>query len=285
MRIQIGSLKAFSELVRLEHGIMYGIGVFIGAILSGWNLTLSTTLIIGFLAAVLSEFGAFALNDYFDIEADIANRRRDRPIVRKEVSPDAAFLIAAVGFILANVISFVYLNQAAFIVVLALTVLSVLYNTVLKHLPFVGNLFIAVTMAVPFLFGGLLLGGISGPAICLSSIAFFVGVGREVMKDIEDTAGDRKTGAKTLPIVMGSKGAASVAVMCYLLSVAMSIVPAFLFFSEKTLYLIVLATDYLLLNVALKLSKDQSLKTLRWGRKQTLYAIAIGLVAFLLASL
>jgi len=285
MHLKIRGLNAFAELVRLEHGLMYGIGVFVGAILSGWNLSFSSALLIGFLVSVLSEFGAFALNDYFDVKADLINRRKDRPIVRKDVSPDAALLIGAASFILANLLAFMYLNQAAFLVVLALTVLSVLYNTALKHLPFVGNLFIAITMAVPFVFGGLLLGEIGRPAVCLAGIAFLVGVGREVMKDIEDMPGDRKVKARTLPIMIGAEPASSIAILCYLLGVAMSIMPFFTFFSGKPAYLLVLATDYMLLNVAYRLWNDQSLKTLRWGRKQTLYAVAIGLVAFLLASL
>jgi len=285
MHLKIRGLNAFAELVRLEHGLMYGIGVFVGAILSGWNLSFSSALLIGFLVSVLSEFGAFALNDYFDVRADTINRRRDRPIIRKDVSPDAALLIGAASFILANLLAFMYLNQAAFLVVLALTVLSVLYNTALKHLPFIGNLFIAITMAVPFLFGGLVLGNIGQPAIFLSAIAFFVGVGREIMKDIEDVPGDRKVGARTLPIVIGAKWSARVSALCYIFAVLLSSVPFFSFFLGKVPYGLVLMTDVMLVEVAMRIWKNQDARILRWGRKQSLYAVAIGLVAFLLASL
>jgi hypothetical protein len=43
-------------------------------------------------------------------------------------------------------------------------------------------------------------------------------------------------------------------------------------------------TDAILLAVAAMILKRQDLKTLRKGRKWTLYAIIVGLVAFLLAS-
>jgi len=285
MHLKVRSLSAFAELVRLEHGLMYGIGVFVGAILSGWNLSFSSALLIGFLASVLSEFGAFALNDYFDVKADTINRRKDRPIVRKDVSPDAAMLISSASFLLANILAFLFLSSDAFFVVFLLSIVSMMYNIALKNMPLIGNLFIAVTMAVPFLFGGLVIGNIGMPAIFLSGIAFFVGIGREMMKDIEDVPGDRKVGAKTLPIAIGAGSTASAAVLCYLVSVVMSLIPLFTFFSGKLPYLLVLATDYMLLNVAYRLWNDHGLATLRWGRKQTLYAVAIGLIAFLLASL
>ncbi|VVB73745.1 Digeranylgeranylglyceryl phosphate synthase [uncultured archaeon] len=285
MHLRIRSLKSFAELVRLEHGLMYGIGVFIGAILSGWNLAFSSALLVGFIVSVLSEFGAFALNDYFDVKADITNRRRDRPIVRKEVSPDAAILVSIASFLLANALAFFFLNSEAFSVVFLLSIVSMLYNVALKNLPLVGNLFIAITMAVPFLFGGLVIGGIGQPAVFLSAIAFFVGAGREVMKDIEDVPGDRKVGAKTLPIVIGAKWSARFAVLCYALAMFLSSVPFFTFFSQKALYAPVLFTDVMLLEVAIRLWGNQSPGILRWGRKQTLYAVAIGLASFLLASL
>lgn len=285
MRFKIGSLKSFSNLVRLEHGIMYGVGVFVGAILSGWHLSFSWALLIGFIVAVLAEFGAFALNDYFDIAADTANKRTDRPIVRKEVSPDAAFLVAAASFILANLLALAYLGSTAFYIVLALTVFSVVYNAVLKNLPLVGNIFIATTMAVPFVFGGILLGGISPSAIFLSAIAFFIGVGREVMKDIEDAPGDKKVGARTLPIVIGAKASVYIAILCYAIAVALSSIPLYSFFIGKIPYLLVVVTDAILVDVSFDLLRDQRTKTLRDARKKTLYAIAVGLLAFLLASI
>jgi len=140
-------------------------------------------------------------------------------------------------------------------------------------------------MAVPFVFGGLVFGGIGQPAVFLSAIAFFVGVGREIMKDIEDAPGDRKIGARTLPIAIGAKWSARVSALCYVLAILLSGVPFFSFFLGKALYGLVLVTDVMLIEVAMRIRKDQGLKTLRWGRKQTLYAVAIGLVAFLLASL
>jgi len=284
MRFRINGLKSFSELVRLEHGIMYGIGVFVGAILSGWKLSFSWPLLIGFAVAVLAEFGAFALNDFFDIVADTANKRTDRPIIRKDVSPDAAFIVSAASFALANMLAFVYLSGTAFQIVLALSVFSVLYNAVLKNLPLVGNVFIAATMAVPFIFGSILLGALSQPVIILSAIAFLVGIGREVMKDIEDIPGDRKVGARTLPILIGAKNSAYVTVLCYLLGVALSSVPFYTFFNGKILYLLVIATDVMLVEASFKLLGDQGIRTLRSGRKQTLYAVAVGLLAFLLAA-
>ena len=105
------------------------------------------------------------------------------------------------------------------------------------------------------------------------------------MKDIEDAPGDRKIGARTLPILIGAKWSARVSALCYASAILLSSVPFFSFFLGKVMYSLVLVTDVMLAEVAMRIWKDQGLTTLRWGRKQTLYAVAVGLAAFLLASL
>ena len=78
---------ALWQLTRLEHGIMYGVGVILGALLSADDARTLTLLadpciLLGALVALLVEAGSFALNDYCDFEVDILNSRTDRPLVR-----------------------------------------------------------------------------------------------------------------------------------------------------------------------------------------------------------
>ena len=285
----IKDLDSFFSLVRIEHGVMYGLAVVIGALLAGGFGALSAAVFIGCVVSLFIEFGAFSLNDFADLKADRANRRTDRPLVTKSVSSSAAFSVGIASFALANALAFIFLDPFAFSVIFAFSILSVLYDFLLKNLPFVGNAVIALTMAVPFIFGALIVADISDPsfqpALCLSAIAFLVGVGREIMKDIEDVRGDASVGARTLPVVIGSKNSAGLASVFFLSSVILSFVPMLTFFSGNLAYLLVLVTDLMLVNLSRELLYARSLQVLRNGRKASLLAVGIGLIAFLLAAL
>jgi geranylgeranylglycerol-phosphate geranylgeranyltransferase len=97
--------------------------------------------------------------------------------------------------------------------------------------------------------------------------------------------GDSLAGGKTLPILIGKTNAARLVVFFFIISVILSIIPIFSFFSNNLFYLIVAITDIMLLDISKDLFFDQSLTTLRKGRKLTLFAIVVGLFAFLLAAL
>jgi geranylgeranylglycerol-phosphate geranylgeranyltransferase len=63
-------------------------------------------------------------------------------------------------------------------------------------------------MAVPFLFGATAISPTVPPIIwLLASIAFFAGVGREIMKDVMDMAGDRAQGVRSFPMYIGKRNA------------------------------------------------------------------------------
>jgi geranylgeranylglycerol-phosphate geranylgeranyltransferase len=286
MGFHIKNLKSFLQLVRFEHGVMYGIGVLVGAMLAGWTLSPVFSVLLGFAVALLLEIGAFALNDYIDYKADKINKRTDRPIVRGDVSRDAALLIGVGGFLAANVLSLYYLqnNPEAFLLILLFSVFSLLYNYWLKRFALIGNVFIGLTMAIPFVFGGLMLRNVNDAIAILAGIAFIIGLGREIMKDIEDIEGDRKVGAKTLPLVVGVRKSVYSVVICYAAGIALSIIPFFSFFASKPVYFGIFVADAMLLYVSFRILNSQRLETFRFGRKWSLYSAAVALAVFLLST-
>lgn len=285
----VKDLGSFLSLVRFEHGIMYAVAVIIGALMVGGFESLSSAVLIGCLVSVFLEFGAFSLNDFVDLKTDRANRRTDRPIVTGKVSSFAALIIGFLSFAIANLVAFSYLHPLAFWVIFMFSIISILYDFALKNLPFIGNAVIALTMAVPFVFGALIVSDAAAssiqPVLCLSAIAFLVGLGREIMKDIEDVKGDASVGARTLPVMIGSRSSAMLAAVFFLSSVMLSFLPMLTFFYGKAVYLLVLVTDLILVNISRELLYARSLQVLRNGRKNSLIAVGIGLVAFLLAAL
>ncbi len=278
-------IKAFWDLLRLEHGLMYALGVAVGVIVSaGLNFD-PKNLILGMLTAVFCQASAFALNDYFDYEVDLANRRTDRPLVRGELSRRTALimglLLAPLGFVFAFMIS---IN--AFLLALAITVLGYIYDLKLKEFGIIGNVYIAFSMATPFIFGSIVAKNTVTPQIAvLSIIAFLAGVAREIMKGIEDVEGDALRNVRTVARIRGISFASKLSASLFLLAVILSFAPFFELrgyeFDPK--YLIpVLITDSILVRISLELLHGNL--DVRRFRRETLVALLFGLIGFLLGA-
>ncbi len=279
-------LKSILQLVRFEHGILYGIGVIVGMMLSGGVSILSA--LLGFFIAVFMECGAFAMNDYVDYEIDKMNKRFDRPLVRGKIKRETALYISMIGFTVGIVLSFIlsqFTSLYVFILIVLLVLFSVAYNFIFKKYPLIGNTYIAITMMIPFVFGGLINDNVNEKIAIISSIVFFFGLGREIMKDIEDYSAEKKLKFNTLPILIGKKKAVYSVIVCYLVGIVFSIYPIFTFFSNTIIYYSVILLDLIFLYVCMRLLKSQDLSNLRKMRKLTLVTIAAGLFVFLISSL
>ena len=280
-------IKEIWELLRLEHGFMYALGVVVGIVVSvGLDFSLKC-LVLGMLTAIFCQASAFALNDYFDYEVDLANRRFDRPLVRGELSRRSALvlaiLLAPLGFISAYMISF-----RAFLLAFAITLLGYAYNIKLKEFGLIGNIYIAFSMSTPFIFGSFVVTDTLTPqAGLLATIAFLSGVAREIMKGIEDVEGDALRNARTIARVKGVEFAARVSSILFILAVSLSPIP-FLVLEEYKFdlkYLIPVAiTDVVLVKVSLDLLKRHEKESIKRYRRLTLLALLFGLIGFLLGA-
>jgi len=276
--------RAVWELLRLEHGLMYGFGVIVGIIVSAGIGFSYHDMFFGVLTAIFLQASAFALNDYFDYEVDLANKRFDRPLVRGDLSRRTAFLffvlLAPLGFLTAILISL-----EAFLLAFAVTVAGYLYDVKLKEYGFAGNVYIAFSMAAPFIFGSVVATKTVVPSTALLALlAFFSGVGREIMKGIEDVEGDAIRDVKTIARVKGVESAAKLSALMFVFSVFLSFIPPLLlaeYFLDLKYILPVALTDILLISVSLNLLMGNSdRESIRKYRKKTLFAMSFGLVGF-----
>ncbi|MBI4999995.1 MAG: UbiA family prenyltransferase [Euryarchaeota archaeon] len=286
--------KALLELTRLEHGLMLAIGVAVGALVASGAFPPADKFALTFLTALLLEASTFALNDYFDYDIDVRNRRADRPLVRGELSRRTALVVFAALFPLGIVCSF-FVNMTCFLIALLTAILAVVYDAVLKRQKLVGNFYIAYTMAIPFVFGaaavqqggGLSL-GLSRPIIVIALIAFLSGTGREIMKDVQDVEGDRAVGVRSFATALGTRGALGFSSVFYLAAIAFSLLP-FLEASFAQYYLdyyylmVVLVTDAMLAFTGISMASRKA-PNLRTHRALTLVAMFIGLIAFLVGA-
>ncbi len=288
-------IKAIWELMRLEHGVMLFLGIIIGSFiaLKGVSLPSLDKFILTFFTALFLEASTFALNDYFDLDIDILNKRNDRPLVRGDIKPKTALILFGIFFPLGIIFSY-FVNIACFVIALITALFAVLYDSHMKKIKFIGNFYIAYVMAIPFVFGGVAVikentfsFAIDPSIYIIALIAFLAGSGREIMKDVQDFEGDKKKGTRSLPKFIGERKSNIIAGLFLILAVCISFIPFLiqtytLYYMNYVYLFLVLICDILLLIIALNLifKKQQYLK---FFRKISLFSIFIGLLAFLIS--
>ncbi len=282
-------LKAIWELTRLEHGIIYGLGVLIALAIGKGGLPDPVIAAAGVLGAVLAEMGAFALNDYFDVDVDIKNNRTDRPIVRGDISKREALWVTIATSLLSVVAMYFTGNLGAVIVLIVLVLFGVFYNARLKEYGIWGNIYISFTMAAPFLFGSLLFAGNDLVLYVIAAIAFAVGLGREIMKGIMDMEGDALRNVKTVARTRGPDTAKNAAVGLYVVGMLLSPLPLIMnnpkFHMSPVYGASAFISVLILAYVCYALLKSHDIGTIGKARKTTLASMAVALLGVLAAAL
>lgn len=278
-------LKEYLKLVRFDHQIFLIIGVIVGELIVIGGLPPTDILVYSILTPVLIGMASFALNDLLDLPTDKKNKRKDRPLVTKKIPKWTATLTVLIGFPLGVILSY-FVNITVFKIAIAFALLGFLYSVWLKKVAVVGNASIAASMAIPFIFGNYTVAPkMVDAVIILSTMAFMMGLGRELFKSIQDMKGDKKMGRKTLPIIAGKKTAAAFGAYFIIFSIFVSFLP-FIYIIEYKFdlyYLIpIIVADILLISSAM-----QALKLKGWKkvRNWTLLAMLFGLVGFLAGAL
>ena len=261
-------LKAIWELMRLEHGFMLALAIFIGSLIAlqtDGTLSLDTfpwmQFVLTFFTALFLEASTFALNDFYDLEIDKKNNRIDRPLVRGDLQPKVALYLFYVLFPLGILCSF-FVNFSCFFIALITAIFAILYDKYMKKIKLLGNFYIAYVMAIPFVFGAAAIGTKSvmmfyiDPAVFMvAMIAFLAGSGREIMKDVMDFEGDKSSGVKSFPYYVGIRKSNVITSLFYFLAVCFSLFP-FLFIQFGVYHLnyvylsFIVATDLVFLLTA-----------------------------------
>jgi geranylgeranylglycerol-phosphate geranylgeranyltransferase len=181
----------------------------------------------------------YIINDLFDFRADKINKP-ERPFPARKLSAwngiNAALLCLVLGAVaLAGSNALIWLFFGAFVVGLFL------YSFKISAWLVVANFWVAILCSSAFLLGGLITH--ASPArqsmlVAAGVLTFLYHLGREIIKDIEDVAGDRVAGRRTIAIVWG----AGVARCCAAVSFGLLIVTSYISY-----YACDLSTTYLLL--------------------------------------
>ncbi len=273
-------MNRYLRLFRFGNGVMGIAGVVVGALLASgtgildhWFWIVATCVLV-----VIFMAGGNALNDYIDREID-KEGHPDRPLPMGEIKPETARNLGVAFLVVAFLISVpcavldVGGGWVTTVMVAVCTLLMFAYEVRLKNVGFVGNLTIAFLTAMIFMVGGSITGDHWGNAV-FAAMAFLVNVGREVAKDIEDMEHDE--GRRTLPMRVGTRNAALVSAVFFILGPILSIYPAAA--GEVTwAYYIVILADVMFLYCAYMVTKDP-----HKAQSTAKYAMVVALVAFIL---
>ncbi|KZN26042.1 prenyltransferase [Haladaptatus sp. R4] len=216
------------ELTRPGNAIASGVLTFTGAfvaegsgILSHLGATSAAT-----ITTILATGAGMAINDYFDRDIDRINNP-ERPIPRGAVAPRTVLGFSLVMFAVAAGFALILPPLAMGIAIVNLVAL-VTYTEFFKGLPGVGNLLVSYLGGSTFLFGAAAVGQLSPAVGVLFLLAALSTFAREVIKDVEDLAGDREEGLNTLPISIGRRPALLIAMAVLLIAMVASPVPYFI---------------------------------------------------------
>ncbi len=220
------TVQGFYRIMRPVNSIVAGLAAALAYLLA--TGTLIPGVILPVIIVILITGAGNTINDYFDLSIDRVNRP-GRPLPAGLISARQALWFAVLLFIAGIVIS-LFTTPICIFFAIVNSVLLFTYAARLKTTPFIGNIAIAYLSGSIFLFGG----GFAGlPGLINNSVialmTFLAMVAREIMKDAEDVPGDRIKGAKTLPIVYGTRKATLVAVAFSLGAVGVSFYPYFRF--------------------------------------------------------
>lgn len=213
-------LGGLSELCRPVNAVAAGVLTFVGAYVAGRPVAFGAASAV--VVTVLATAAGNAVNDYFDRDIDAVNAP-ERPIPRGAVSPRGALAFSALLFALTAAFALTLPLVAIAIAVVNLLALAA-YTSVFKGLPGAGNAVVAYLGGSTFLFGAAAVGRpLAGVVLfVLAALSTFA---REVVKDVEDVAGDREEGLYTLPIAVGERRSLALAAVVLCVAVLASPLP------------------------------------------------------------
>ena len=215
-------IAGYFRIIRPVNSFVAGFAVLLGYVIASGTITHESLVLIPVVLFITA--AGNVINDYCDRGIDEINKPK-RPIPAGAVSPKGALAYSIILFLSGISISY-SANTLCFAIAVFNSLLLLLYAYRLKSMPLVGNVAVSYLTASIFLFGGAL----AGPdglfrTMVIAGITFPAMLARELLKDAEDVTGDQKSGAKTLPILIGVRKTAIIAFVLAISATILSYMP------------------------------------------------------------
>ncbi|ADI32409.1 geranylgeranylglycerol-phosphate geranylgeranyltransferase [Staphylothermus hellenicus] len=282
----MGWLKELFATTRPINSFMTGIGVvFAYLVFTDYSIDCPLCIIIGFITGYLGAASSMLINDYVDREVDAVNKPW-KPIPSGRIDPGTIYYSSISMLIIIPFIN-IFLGIAPLITALTYSVVGYMYSYLRKY--WWSHFIVSISTTGPIIYGYILAGMPINKlvfTILFSTTIFIITTGREVLKATIDIVGDKKYGYVTIPIKYGVETAGKTILSAGILGSLMGILAGILG-GAGILYMVLIIIAAALYTVwAYKSFKRINDKTiLEKARKNMLYAMMIGLLAFWLSSL
>lgn len=274
-------VRAGLDLIRPVNCAMIGFAVIVGAFVSKPALPSALQIALGFSTGFSICAYSMAVNDIYDVEVDRVNRP-ERPLPSGRLSRTGAVRLSLIALLAGVACSVLSLSPAAVGIALLYAFLSWLYNSHAKKAGIAGNLIVASSLAIPFIYGGVVAGGsVTGSLLLMMALtSLFAGVGREVVKAMADVEGDSKRGINSIARTRGLRAASMVGAVFFVLAVFTSWVPLVTGLANTAYSLGVLVPDALFIGLAgAILARPDAARALK-VKRAALAGMTVGLLVF-----
>jgi len=272
-------------MMRLPNCIMIGFAVIVGEFISSQvtGVVTARSAFYGFAAGFLLLAASMILNDYFDRDIDAINEP-SRPLPSGSVTSTEALsfalILASLGLLSAARTGLPTLLIAVFSLVIMIS-----YNARIKKTGLLGNAFVSLNVAIPFIYGGFAVAKPTPALGIFSLLAFLSSVGREIVKGIADVAGDTSRGVKSIAATKGNSTAAKYGAAFFLCAVALSVLPLLLGLVSYLYVPLVVICDLGFLLTTYSILSNSSPRSAKRNKKYVLVWMTFGLLAFLMGTL
>jgi len=283
--------SAMVSMIRPVNSIMVGFAVIVGIAVSSKNYAeiFTLTSAFGFLTGFFISAFSMVSNDVYDFEIDKINQP-GRPLPSGLITVREA-TVFSICLLLLGLLSSAVLGIPNLAIAALFALVGWYYNFRGKKLGLLGNSLVAISLAIPYIFGSIAMHDYAlnlGYLLALTS--FLAGMGREVLKGISDVPGDRLRGVKTVASNYGTIAAGRVSAIFFLLAIFSSVLPVIMGLLSGTglfLYSVLIGlTDAVFLFLSYKVlmmkNKESESKKLKGT---ALAGMMLGLFSYLISSL
>jgi len=179
---------------------------------------------MGFLVGFFISGSEMMSNDYFDLEVDRVNHPT-RPLPSGRISVRETILLTLI-FSVCGIITAALLGLWPLLFASVIWSVGMLYNSRFKQTGLAGNMMVSLSVASTFVFGGVVVGGLSSGLVwTFGACAFVFDLSEEIAGGAMDIKGDALRSSRSLARVKGREYALRLSGILYGLFVALSIVP------------------------------------------------------------
>jgi 4-hydroxybenzoate polyprenyltransferase len=246
------------------------------------NVVFDFNLFVIVTSSALAIAGGYIINNFYDSEKDLINKPRKSMLDRLVSQRTKLSTYFVLNFLAAFFASYVSFRAVLFFSAYIFGIWF--YSHKLKKVPFLGN-FVSATLAIaPFFVVFIYYKNFATVIFVHAMFLFLLILAREMIKDLENIAGDMTQNYKTVPILYGAKFSKA----CISILVVLTLIPSLLLINDFDIgymYLYFMGSIGLLVWFIIQLWKSKSKIHYVWLHNILKFIIITGVFSILLINI